>query len=122
MIVLATSIQEECQNQDEQVLHKYGQSIYDLASWFAICRHYKCESECYLSLKKYTCIIILIIRVNSACRVIQYCIQLCQDHFSLSFEPILQESDTIHHFFMDAILFEADVFSIHYFFNRYFSL
>lgn len=54
----------------------------------------------------------MFIRVNSACRVIQYCIQLCQDHFSLSFESILQESDSIHHFFMDAILFEADVYSI----------
>ena len=57
MIVLATSIQEECQNQDEQVFHKYGQSIYELASWFAICRHYKCESECYLALKKYTSLV-----------------------------------------------------------------
>ena len=52
VIVLATSIQEECENQDQIIQQQYGQSIYNLASWYAICRHYKCESECYLALNK----------------------------------------------------------------------
>ena len=99
MIAIAIGIQTTYDEDKQRIVQEFGEATFDLCSWFAICRYYKCECECYAAL----------LRMNSSLRVIQCCVDLLLSHFSLEIEPIQASADEVHQLLFDSIILQAEV-------------
>ena len=108
LISICTALRARYPGEDE-LCAQCGKHVATLASWEAICKYYKAESECYYSLLKWWRWSGVRHRLTSALRVIDCALSLLQEKSKLGPCLVLSTDDALKHFWIDCAVLKAEV-------------